>query len=74
MSIALCRLPPLTFVVMPHSDFGELAQTEHIRKPKHVLHFPLKLVPVGALLQRQHPGVAVLPKHNQKHVGVGAAT
>lgn len=74
MFVTPCRIPLLTFVVMPHSDFGELTQTEQIRKPKHVLCLPLKLVPVGALLQGQRPSVAVLPKHNQKYVGISTST
>lgn len=59
---------------MPHSDFGQLAQTEHVRKSEHILYFTLKLVPVGALLQRQCPSVSVLPEHDHKHVGISAST
>lgn len=38
----------LTFVVMPHTDLGQFAQAEQVRKSKHIFSFTLKLVPVGA--------------------------
>lgn len=62
----------LTFVIVPHSDFGQFAETEQVRKSEHVFHFTLKLIPVGALLQRQRPGVSKFSKHHQKHIGISA--
>lgn len=64
----------LTFVVMPHSYLGQFAQTEHVRESERIFHFTFKLVPVGALLQRQRASVPVLPKHHHKHIGIGAGT
>lgn len=59
---------------MPDSDFGQLAQTEHVGESEHIFHFTLKLVPVGAFLQRQRPSITVLPKHHNKHIGISAGT
>lgn len=64
----------LTFVIMPHTDLGQFAQAQQVRKSKRVFVFTLKLVPVGAGLQRQYPSVPVFSEHNQKHVGISACT
>lgn len=64
----------LTFIIMPHTDLGQFAQAEQVRKSKRVFVFTLKLVPVGAGLQRQRPSIPVLSEHNQKHVGISACT
>lgn len=64
----------LTFVIVPHADLGQLAQAEQVRKSKGVSVFTLKLVPVGAGLQRQRAGIPVLPEHNHRHVGISACT
>lgn len=63
-----------TFAIMPHTDLGQFTQAEQVRKSKHVFVFTLKLVPVGAGLQRQRPSIPVLSEHNQKHVGISACT
>lgn len=59
---------------MPHSDLGQFAQTEHVRKSEHIFSFTLKLVPVGALLQRQCSSVPKLPEQHHKHIGISAGT
>lgn len=64
----------LTFVIVPHTDLGQFAQAEQVRKSKGVSVFTLKLVPVGAGLQRQRAGIPVLPEHNHTHVGISACT
>lgn len=56
---------------MPHSDLGQFAQAEDVQEAENVHLFAFELVPVAALLQRQRSRVAVLPEHDQKHVGVG---
>lgn len=58
---------------MPHPHLGQFTQTEHVPKPEHILHFSLKFVSVGAHLQRQHSTVSILPKQDQKHVGISAS-
>lgn len=64
----------LTFVIMPHTDLGQFAQAEQVRKSNYVFVFTLKLVPVGAGLQRQRASIPVLSEQNQKDVGISACT
>lgn len=61
----------LTLVVVPHSDLGQLAQTEDVHEAEDVHLFAFELVPVAAVLQRQRSRVAVFSEHDQEHVGVG---
>lgn len=63
-----------TFVVMPDSQLAEVAQAQHVREVECVCVVPLKLVPIGWLLQGQGPAVPILPKDDDEHIGIGACS
>lgn len=75
----LPSLPPrpragATFVVMPDPQLAEVAQTQHVGEVERVCVVPLKLVPVGWLLQGQGPTVPILPKDGDEHIGISACS
>lgn len=59
---------------MPDPQLAEVAQAQHVREVECVRVVPLKLVPVGRLLQGQGPAVPVLPEDDDEHIGISACT
>lgn len=59
---------------MPDPQLAEMAQAQHVREVECVCVVPLKLVPIGGLLQGQGPAVPVLPEDDDEHIGIGACS
>lgn len=59
---------------MPDPQLAEVAQAQHVGEAERVRVVPLKLVPVGRLLQGQGPTVPILPKDDDEHIGISART
>lgn len=59
---------------MPDPQLAEVTQAQHVSEVERVCVVPLKLVPVGRLLQGQGPAVSILPKDGDEHIGIGART
>lgn len=59
---------------MPDPQLAEVAEAQHVREVEGICVVPLKLVPVGRLLQGQSPAVPVLPKDDDEHIGICACS